>query len=78
MQGEKILDIPSKTTRGLAEDYEQCKRDTWSSKGMLLRIRSRQSERRDEAPCSQFEQQGAPICIPARCCNGRLRKSYHP
>ncbi len=42
-QGEDILDRSSKTTMPLAEDYEQSKRDTWSSKSMLQFIKSRKS-----------------------------------
>jgi len=42
-QGEEILDRVSKLTMPLAEDYEQSKRDTWSSKSMLQFIKSRKS-----------------------------------
>ena len=42
-QGEEILDRVSKTSMPLAEDYEQSKRDTWSSKSMLQFIKSRKS-----------------------------------
>ena len=48
LQGEEILELASKTTKPLAEDYEQCKRDTWSSKSMLQFIRSRKSAHANE------------------------------
>ena len=48
LQGEEILELASKTTRPLAEDYEQYKRDTWSSKSMLQFIRSRKTAHADE------------------------------
>ena len=43
VQGEQILDQEKKLTLPLAEDYEQCKQETWSSKSMIKLIQSQKS-----------------------------------
>lgn len=57
-RGEEILDRVTKLTMPLAEDYEQSKRDTWSSKSMLQFIRSRKSAAIEgaEDACEQSEE----------------------
>lgn len=78
MQGEAILDLPSKSARALAADYELYMRDAWSSKGMLQLIRSRKSAIGDAAAAAAVAAvDGTPKLLTSICHFASFTQEHH-